>query len=184
MPRKGFNFYASYFDVYNQLTTDKDKVAFIDALLNRQFKGIEPKELKGMANFAYVSQKHSIDQQIKGYEDKTGEKLFTPTQGGCVTPTEQVQEKEKEQGKGQRTPKKEIKVYRTFAHLTLLQSEFDNLLKDFTKDQIDGILDDIQNFKKNTNYTSLNLTARKWLKRQYPTNPDQFPKLPNYQPAN
>ena len=111
--RKGFNFFRSYYDVYNELSNE-DKVAFIDALLDRQFLGIKPTELKGMAKFAYISQTNSIDGQVKGYEDKTGLKLdpkqganITPTeggrqggwQGGFNTPTEQVQVKEKGKGK-------------------------------------------------------------------------------------
>lgn len=98
--RKGFNFFRSYYDVYNELETDADKVAFIDALLDRQFLGIKPTELKGMAKFAYISQTNSIDSQVKGYEDKT-KTILTPTQGGCVggsvTPTAQVEVKEKEE---------------------------------------------------------------------------------------
>lgn len=103
--RKGFNFFRSYYDVYNMLPAE-DKIAFIDALLDRQFLGVKPTELKGMAEFAYVSQTNSIDSQVKGYEDKTKTKLnplevniYTPTDGGKNTPTEQVQveEKEKEQ---------------------------------------------------------------------------------------
>ena len=102
--RKGFNFFRSYYDVYNELETDKDKVAFIDALLDRQFLGIKPTNLKGMAKFAYISQTNSIDSQVKGYEDKTGEVLDSdptlpptvpPTDGGQLPPTVQVEEKEK-----------------------------------------------------------------------------------------
>jgi uncharacterized phage protein (TIGR02220 family) len=103
--RKGFNFFRSYFDVYNELS-DKDKIQFMDALLDRQFLGIKPEGLNGMAKFAYISQTNSIDSQVKGYEDKTGTKLSndggltTPTIGGCYggsdTPTLQVEEKEKE----------------------------------------------------------------------------------------
>jgi hypothetical protein len=100
--RKGFNFFRSYYDVYNELQTDADKVAFIDALLDRQFLGIKPTNLKGMAKFAYISQTNSIDSQVKGYEDKT-RTILTPTQGGSlggiVTPTEQVEVKEKEKVK-------------------------------------------------------------------------------------
>jgi hypothetical protein len=97
--RKGFNFFRSYYDVYNELS-DKDKVAFMDALLDRQFLGKKPTELKGMAKFAYISQTNSIDSQVKGYEDKTGTTLgeeSTPRQGGVSTPTGQVEEKEEEQ---------------------------------------------------------------------------------------
>jgi len=105
--RKGFNFFRSYFDVYNELEKDSDKVAFIDALLGRQFLGVKPENLKGMAKFAYISQTNSIDSQVRGYEDKTRTKLnplevnnYTPSVGGSVggkvTPPLQVEEKEKE----------------------------------------------------------------------------------------
>ena len=97
--RKGFNFFRSYYDVYNELETDSDKVAFIDALLDRQFLGIKPTNLKGMSKFAYISQTNSIDSQVKGYEDKT-KTILHPTLGGTVggsvggnlPPTIQVQE--------------------------------------------------------------------------------------------
>ena len=106
--RKGFNFFRSYYDVYNELDNAQDKVDFIDALLNRQFLGVKPTDLKGMAKFAYISQTNSIDSQVKGYEDKTKTKLnpleptkMTPTQpptyGGDYTPALQVEEKEKVQ---------------------------------------------------------------------------------------
>lgn len=84
--RKGFNFFRSYFDVYNELN-DKDKLAFIEALLNRQFLGVKPRNLKGMAKFAYISQTNSIDQQVKGYEHKTGD-IITPPEGVLLPPTE------------------------------------------------------------------------------------------------
>jgi hypothetical protein len=99
--RKGFNFFRSYYDVYNELENNADKVAFIEALLDRQFLGVKPLELKGMAKFAYISQTNSIDSQVKGYEDKT-KTFLHPTEGGCVgviTPPAiqvQVQVKEKE----------------------------------------------------------------------------------------
>lgn len=99
--REGFNFYRSYWDVANELN-DKDRLAFYDALMKRQFTGIET-DLEGMSKFAYLSQKHSIDRQIKGYEDKTKKTLLNPNQdptqggrqGGSVHPSVQVKEKEK-----------------------------------------------------------------------------------------
>lgn len=114
MNRKAFNFYKSYFDVYNHLKSDKDKVAFIDALLNKQFYNIEPK-LDGMAEFAYVSQKQIIDQQVKGWIDKTKSESDPtqgladhPTEGGFDTPT--LQEKEKEKEKEQEEVKEKEKA--------------------------------------------------------------------------
>lgn len=80
-----FKFYKSYFDVFNNLQNDKDKLDFITAILNKQFHNIEPTKITKMAMFAYSSQKHSIDSQIEGFESKTGLKLneINPTQGGA-----------------------------------------------------------------------------------------------------
>lgn len=100
--RKGFNFFRSYYDVYNELS-DKDKVLFMDALLDRQFLGVKPEGLKGMSKFAYISQTNSIDSQVKGFEDKTGIKLQPPTEPPCegvsLPPTEQVEVEVKEEVK-------------------------------------------------------------------------------------
>lgn len=98
--RKLFKFYYSYYEVAQELS-DKDRLEFLWAIMQRQFEGIEP-NLKGIAKIAYVGQKHSIDAQIKGWEDKMGEELTPiappitpPTQGAIAPPTLQEKVKEK-----------------------------------------------------------------------------------------
>jgi len=110
--RKAFNFFKSYYDVFNELEKDKDKLLFVSALLKRQFKGTEPTHLTGMAKFAYISQKFNIDSQVEGFENKTKTKLIdnqtcTPpptggAKGGSVQEKGKVEEKEK--GKDIPTP--------------------------------------------------------------------------------
>lgn len=97
--RKAVKFYRSYWEVAIELN-DKDRLAFYDGLLMRQFTGKEP-ELNGMAKFAYISQKHSIDAQVKGFEDKTKIPLQGGTEGGMQGGTKgpYVQDKEKEKVK-------------------------------------------------------------------------------------
>ena len=98
--RKLFKFYKSYYDVACELS-DKDRLAFYDAIMQRQFLGIEPK-LKDIAKLAYVSQKHNIDAQVKGWEDRTKEKLLDnqsitdPCIGGGIQEEVEVEVEEKE----------------------------------------------------------------------------------------
>lgn len=108
--RKTFNFYRSYWNVAQQLS-DKDRLKFYDALMTRQFTGIET-ELDGMANFAYISQKHSIDAQVLGFCTKTKTELPTQppsvgaTQGATQPPSAQEKEEEKEKEENNNTPTK------------------------------------------------------------------------------
>jgi len=65
--------------------------------------------------------------------------------------------------------KKEKKlVYRSFDHLSITVEDVRKLDKEYTKKQIDSILDSIENYAKNKSYTSLYLTAKKWLAKEYP----------------
>lgn len=122
--RKAINFFRSYYDIANELN-EKDRLLFYDAIMNKQFENIEP-TLIGMSKFAYLSQKHSIDAQIKGYFDKTKDEKFNPINGGKVAPTQggkvaptvqvQVQVQGKEEEEEQQVTKNEfsedvIKIY-------------------------------------------------------------------------
>jgi hypothetical protein len=56
-------------------------------------------------------------------------------------------------------------IYRSFDHLSISVEDFEKLNQTYTKESIDDILDSIDNFKGNTKYKSLYLTANKWLKK-------------------
>jgi hypothetical protein len=107
--RKQFKFYRSYFDVYNELS-QKDKLLFIDALLDKQFLNKDPENLSGIVKVVWTSLYHSIDTQVKGYESKTGNILNADIQrdsdpiqggikGGMQGPKLQEEEKEEEEEK-------------------------------------------------------------------------------------
>jgi uncharacterized protein YdaU (DUF1376 family) len=57
-------------------------------------------------------------------------------------------------------------IYRKFDHLELNLEDYEKLLLNFSKDQIDDILNRIENYKNKKKYTSLYLTALVWLKKE------------------
>jgi len=84
------------------------------------------------------------------------------------------QTKGQAKGKRRATTKeiKEIKeenIYRNFHHLSISIDEFNKLCIDYTKQQIDDILDQIENYRNNDKFSSLYLTAKNWLNRNKPT---------------
>ena len=58
-------------------------------------------------------------------------------------------------------------LYIDFLHLKLSTIEFNKLLESYTKDQIDYMIGQIKNYKKNKNYSSLYLTLISWLKKEH-----------------
>jgi len=88
-------------------------------------------------------------------------------QDGDSTGTQAGQDRDKTNKENKEQQSKHREVYRAFAHLILFADEFE-LLKNsgFAKSEIDQILDEVENYKGNKKYTSLYLTAKKWLQKE------------------
>lgn len=157
--RKLFKFYKSYYDVMCELPENK-QLEFLKAIFEKEFFNIEP-QLNGILKLAYVSQKHSIDAQVKGFIDKTNIELTPPIVPPIVPPTLQLKVEVKEK------VKEKEEIYKSFAHLSISVLDFDKLVESgYSKTQIDNVLESIENYKKNVSYKSLYLTAKKWLAKE------------------
>lgn len=67
-------------------------------------------------------------------------------------------------------------IYRSFAHLSILDSDVKKLMDKYSINEIDEVLDSIENFKGNKKYTSLYLTASKWLSKNQKASEVEEPK--------
>lgn len=97
MQRRAINFFRSYYEVAVELPL-KHQREFVMAILEYQFTGIEPEVSKAI-KLAWISQKHSLDRQLQGFEH--GQKGGRPLKGSQNPPLKgiknQVQEQVQEQ---------------------------------------------------------------------------------------
>ena len=152
--RKIFKFYKSYFDVLNELETDKAKIEYLNAIFNKQFYDIDPINLKGIVKFAYISQKHSIDKQVKGFKDAVKQDIRKPLNAPLVgvhgTPlTASTSTSTSTSTNISTSIKKNLnqsfinfvfwynkEFNRKFKPLTKLESKFNSIIKEFSKDDL------------------------------------------------
>jgi hypothetical protein len=68
--------------------------------------------------------------------------------------------------KGKKEKESKGNIYRSFKHLSMTTDEYKKIIEQgYTDIQLMNILDDIENYAGNKKYTSLYLTALKWLKK-------------------
>lgn len=56
-------------------------------------------------------------------------------------------------------------IYKSFAHLSITKKQYDKLCLEYGVNNTDTVLDEIENYKQNTKYKSLYLTAKNWLRK-------------------
>lgn len=185
--RIAFNFYKSYYDVAKELN-DKDRLIFFDALMKKQFENIES-NLNGLVKFAYLSQKHSIDRQVKGYFDKTKDPIFDPCQGG----TKGGYDDPTAQEKGEEKEKEEVQYVSFEDRVNKFLLWFNNQKSEngFKKGNFSVLSKTTENnFKKiiKTNYSLdqlnnafKNMCNNKWVLENNKITPDHFLRIDNFE---
>lgn len=186
--RKAFNFFRSYWEVGKELSS-KDRLALYDAILTYQFTG-EVTPLIGIANIIFISQRHSLDSQIKGYITKNKglisknnqEPTQDPTVGGTQDPTpqeeEEVQVEVKEEEQVQQVNKKKSKPkinyvdFGEFKNIQIEDSNIDEFSILFEKEKIEWIVKKLDAWletktKKSIGLRSFKAYCTNWVECSY-----------------
>ena len=101
-----------------------------------------------------------------GKQRVENQKIKENTLEGVLEPPLEPNNKELSINNKEENINNKLLKYRSFDHLSISVEEFNKLIENgYSKNDIDNVLDDIENYKKNNSYKSLYLTASKWLKK-------------------
>jgi hypothetical protein len=170
--KKGFILYSDIIHTIEKLTDEQAGVLFKHILKYVNDENPECKDL--ITEIAFEPIKQSLKRDLLKWDDKKQKR----SEAGIAGATKRWQNIANDSKRIKPIANiavnvndnvSVINIYRRFANLILTNDEFNKLLEKYSKQQIDSILNDIENYKGNTKYKSLYLTAKKWLQKNEPT---------------
>lgn len=170
--KKGFILYSDIIHTIEKLTDEQAGVLFKHILKYVNDENPECKDL--ITEIAFEPIKQSLKRDLLKWDDKKQKR----SEAGIAGATKRWQNMANDSKRIKPIANIAVNVndnvsvintYRRFANLILTNDEFNKLLEKYSKQQIDSILNDIENYKGNTKYKSLYLTAKKWLQKNEPT---------------
>lgn len=180
--KNSFVAYCDWIDTFEALPDDK--AGQLAKHLFRYVNDLDPKTEDVLIKAVFAGIKQTLKRDLSKYNQFIEKQRFNGSKGGRPKKSPSEAKKPKPLNKNPSEAKKADSVsdsvndsvsdrknnkdiYRQFSHLKLFVEEFEKLKADYSVLQIDEILDSIENYKKNTAYKSLYLTAKKWLKKEY-----------------
>ncbi len=177
--KKGFILYSDIIHTIEKLTDEQAGVLFKHILKYVNDENPECKDL--ITEIAFEPIKQSLKRDLLKWDDKKQKR----SEAGIAGATKRWQNMANDSKRIKPIANIAVNVndnvsvintYRRFANLILTNDEFNKLLEKYSKQQIDSILNDIENYKGNTKYKSLYLTAKKWLQKNEPTSEGVSPE--------
>ena len=132
--------------IAEQLFVSDGQVFWSESLRERKQKFIELRQQKSAAGKKGMANRWASDNTV-------------------ITENNKVKEKKEKESKRKEIKVKEIKdVYRTIQHLALTVDDYSKLRENFSEQDIEDILDEMENWTKLKTKRSAYLTANNWLK--------------------
>lgn len=170
--KKSFLLYCDIIHTVNKLSDEQAGKLFKHILAYVNDLNPEPEDI--LTEIAFEPIKQSLKRDLVNYEKICERNRINGAKGGRpknpkeTEKTHSVLKKPKkadsDSDSDSDNDNDNKNIYRRFAHLSLSEADYIKLNKDYTKQQIDRILDSIENFANNKKYKSLYLTAKNWLK--------------------
>jgi len=170
MQRDSFIFYRSYFEATKPLSQEQKAQLFdaiciysleqeqikLDPICTAMFSLIKPQIEANYKRFLNGTKGAKIKQELSKPKAKTKQAVSKAKANVNVNVNvnDNVNVNER------------VKAHTSFKHLKLSINEFERLKSKSGETAVLEILEQIENFKGNTKYTSLYLTAKQWLKRR------------------
>ena len=160
---------AEYWNRNNCLTIAEAKLRLrnsnlVDMLIEKKY--LKTKKEKLVISFLDNEREEISAKRLKLSE--SGRKGGLSKAKASLKQGSSIKEEDKEEDKES--------IYRSFAHLSIKNADVEKLLTKYSIDDIDEVLDSIENFKGNKKYSSLYLTASKWLSKNKKTTEVEEPK--------
>ena len=171
--KKSFIAYCDWLETFEEL--DDAEAGRLVKHLFRYVNDLDPQTEDKLTKMTFIPIKQTLKRDLKKHEAVAERNRENGAKGGRPKkPTglsglnEKPKKADSDNDSDNVNDNKDI--YMSFKHLKITKAECIELNKNYTKEQIDTILEAIQNYKGNTKYVSLYLTAKNWLKKEHGEN--------------
>ena len=171
--KKSFIAYCDWLETFDEL--DDAEAGRLVKHLFRYVNDLDPQTEDKLTKMTFIPIKQTLKRDLKKHEAVAERNRENGAKGGRPKkPTglsglnEKPKKADSDSDSDNVNDNKDI--YMSFKHLKITRAECIKLHENYTKEQIDTVLDSIQNYKGNSKYVSLYLTAKNWLKKEHGEN--------------